>query len=119
MATSPTPNQPLRWANVSTAEARGNKVNVKVYRQTSQTPWKQLDITKEQRNLLEGIYTCNLRLQDYTFSEDQDPLQLEAALLLGSLNLDTIALEHFSSRWCKRWGQVRGKGASKMERTLY
>jgi len=65
MPISQSSNKPikLRWANLSTAEARDNKVDIKAQCNMTTTPWGQLALTEQQTILFE-TFTANLTVED-------------------------------------------------------
>ncbi|KIJ32258.1 hypothetical protein M422DRAFT_265912 [Sphaerobolus stellatus SS14] len=114
----------VRIANVSMEEARGDKVKLISRRTAVETPWRQLDLTKDQWTLVQSLYeqqglSLDGTLQDHVFVEEDDASQLEAVSLLASLSFDIASLEDIGCRWSEKWGQVRGKGSGEQERSLY
>ncbi|KIJ24729.1 hypothetical protein M422DRAFT_274428 [Sphaerobolus stellatus SS14] len=115
----------LRWAIVTQDEIRGESVDLSARIMASNTLWNKLDMTEEQRILLDVLYatsstgdSCH-QLEDHVFSSMDDVQQDMASSLLAMHGLDEASIEDIGSRWSIKWSQNRGNGMKAEHRVLF
>lgn len=107
----------VRFANVSVAEASGQKVPLTAKREASSVHTSKLYLTDEQRVVIQGLYQQEATVQQtYSLSETD---QIAAAAFLAAASLDEDSQASLGSRWSVRHSRGSGKGVKATSRVLY
>ena len=107
----------VRFANVSAAEASGEKVALSVKREASLVYISKLTLTDEQRCAVEALYNSSQTVSLIYQRTEADQLAVAATLAMAALNEDSQ--EALGSHWSIRYTRTMGKGAEATTRVLY